>query len=98
MAETKCPKCGQTLSILRWNKGKEMTLCDNDRCPAFHNPVSNFSPVSLLETSASKPSFDEPVFPDARPLHKYKVSLNIEITQFARRLAQGYTTPVCSQK
>ncbi len=98
MAETRCPKCGQTLSILHWTKGKEMSLCDNDRCPAFHNPVSNFSYASPAETITATKLLDEVVPILAPPLHKYKVSLNIEITQFARRLTQNYNNQVYSTK
>jgi hypothetical protein len=43
MEELKCEKCGQPLNTLHWIGGKDMRTCDNGKCQAFHNPVTNLS-------------------------------------------------------
>jgi hypothetical protein len=43
MEESKCEKCGQPLNTLHWIGGKDMRTCDNGKCQAYHNPVSDLS-------------------------------------------------------
>lgn len=36
-----CSACGGRLSILKWNKGLEIILCDNFSCPNYRRPVGS---------------------------------------------------------
>jgi hypothetical protein len=43
MEDSRCEKCGQTLNTLHWIGGKDMRTCDNGKCQAYHNPVSDLA-------------------------------------------------------
>jgi hypothetical protein len=61
MEEMKCHQCGQTLSVLHWSNGKGISLCNNGRCPAYRNPVSQPSNGDHLENQTLEESFEEQI-------------------------------------
>ena len=54
-----CEKCGQTLTDLHWSAGKDISVCNNIKCLAFHNPVPTCSFENGLMANTSAKQYEE---------------------------------------
>jgi hypothetical protein len=98
MQEIKCSKCGQDLITIHWSGGKEIVMCDNDLCMAFHNPVSNHPYEPPVKKKIAEDSYEDPDGNYVRSRIKPRVICRIRANQYARQLAVSYTSSILSGK
>jgi hypothetical protein len=98
MQAIKCSKCGQDLITIHWSGGKEITMCDNDLCLAFHNPISDHPYEPPVKKNIAKESFEDLDGNYARPRIKPRVTCRVNANYFARQLAVSYTSTILSGK